>query len=117
MHLGGKFVLLSLCVALAGTVGATALEAHLADDKDVRHCRNLGFSERLRVRRSRCREARVVARRAVRHIASDESGWQIDAQVRGLRGRTWDCAGRGFNPLPLTCRSDRRWIKLQIWAD
>lgn len=86
-------------------------------DKDVRHCRNLGFSERLRVHGSSCREARVVARRAVRHIASDESGWRIDARVRGLRGRTWDCAGAGFNPLPLTCRSDRRWIKLQIWAD
>lgn len=88
-----------------------------AGDGTVRHCRNLHFSERLRAYGTGCSEARRVARRAARHIAYDaESGWRVDAQVRS-GGRLWNCAGAGFNPLPLACRHSQTWIRLQIWAD
>lgn len=54
---------------------------------------------------------------AVISITYAENGWRVDARVGDRRGRVWNCAGAGFNPLPLACRRDGRWIKLQVWAD
>lgn len=105
----------AICLALACTSAAAAAPPNA---RGVRHCHDLPFSERLRAHGTGCEEARLVARRAVRHIENDPvAGWQVDSRIHGRRGRVWDCTGAGFNPLPLACRLGERWVKLQVWAD
>ena len=118
----GALIAVAVCVAVAAETGGANAAGQggpqpLRLHGRVKHCRNLRFSERLRAHGTGCSEARLVAQRAVRHIDSDsESGWRVEAQVRG-RHRVWNCAGAGFNPLPLACRRPGRWIKFQVWAD
>jgi hypothetical protein len=112
---GRSCAALIACIALLGAFVGEA--AGRTPEDAVRHCHEVGFSERLRTIGAGCREARLVARRVVHHIDDGEGGWRVDAEVRGLHGRRWSCSGAGFNPLRVTCRQATRWIKLQIWAD